>query len=90
MARAAKYIDDALKSYELATSLENIASDDKKRLEEYSVAEVVKEAEYVLSCYYEGGHCSNDELRGDAGPEARKTARREVRILTNYIKKYKP
>ena len=85
-----KYIADALKSFELATSLETIAIDDKKAITDYTPEEVWNEARYILSLFREGGTASHDEYIGEYGREAQLKARREVRILAAYVWKYTP
>jgi hypothetical protein len=81
------YLDDALKSDELFFSLETIASDDGKAIKDYTLREVLLEARYVLSCFYEGGHVNNEWLNSD-DIEERKEALREVKALRSFINKY--
>lgn len=81
------YLDKALDIGELAESLYNISHDDKKDLSEYSQKEIVAEAEYVLSTFYEGGHNNNSWLLGEWDFDP-KTAAKEVKMLKAYIKKY--
>jgi hypothetical protein len=81
------YIKDALKINELAIDLENISTDDKKKITDYSIKEIVNEAKYVLSCYNEGGHSLNEDLESE-DVELRKRARKEVKQLEKYIQKY--
>lgn len=83
-----KYITDALKSFELATSLETIACDDKKAITDYTLVEVWNEARYILSLFHEGGTSSHDEYIGEYGREAQLKARKEVKILAAYIRRY--
>jgi len=82
-----KCLSDALAIDELRVTLENISHDDDRDMEDYSREELVAEANYVLSCYFEGGHMSNDELNSDDG-EIRSSAKKQVKMLQNYIKKY--
>jgi len=79
----------ALNIDELSTTLENISLDDDKEIEDYTDAEIVHEAEYVLSTFYEGGHINGDALSGDNGAYEQKWARGEVRKLKALIKKFK-
>jgi hypothetical protein len=83
------YIDDALKSGELKYDLEVISHDDKKEISDYTQEEVVHEAEYVLSNYFEHGHALNDSLSGEDGPVERRKAQQDVAYLRRFIKKYK-
>lgn len=81
------YIKDALKSNELAISLENISTDDNKAISDYTLQEVLAEARYVLSCFFESGHVNNEWLNSD-DKEERMDARKEVKTLKLFIKKY--
>lgn len=74
--------------YELALTLQNISEDDNKDISDFTDKEIVDEAKYVLSTYNESGHANNDELIGEAGPEAKKNAQKEVNKLKQLIKKY--
>ena len=76
---------------ELYATLENISADDGKEFEDYTDAEIVHEAEYVLSTFHEAGHINGDALSGEVedGPYDRKWARGEVRKLNALIKKFK-
>ena len=80
---------DAEKSHELKVSLENIAQDDGVRVEDYTAEEVVAEAEYVLSLFYEGGTVSSEMLSGEHGQDEQRQAKKEVSALKRFIKKYK-
>ena len=76
---------------ELYATLEGISTDDGKEIEDYTDAEIVHEAEYVLSTFYEAGHINGDALSGDLEDEPydQKWARGEVRKLNALIKKFK-
>lgn len=82
---------DALNINELTVTLENISADDKRPLENYSVTEVVAEAEYVLSTFYEPGHINGDTYAGEYEHDQcnQAWAASEVRKLKAFIKKYK-
>lgn len=82
-------IQAAMEIDELAYDLENISADDKKDIEDYTDAEIVHEANYVVRTYYEDGHANNEELMGEHGPERQQWARRQVTKLRNLINKYK-
>jgi hypothetical protein len=81
------FLKDALKSLELYYSMQNISTDDGKEIEDYTPQEVIAEARYVLSCFYEGGPLNNEWLNSDNKDE-RKDAQREVRALKSFIKKH--
>jgi len=81
------FLKDAFKSEELSISLDNISTDDGKEIEDYTRQEIIAEARYVLSCFYEGGHLNNEWLNSHI-KEYRKEAQREVRALKSFIKKY--
>jgi hypothetical protein len=73
---------------ELANNLQQIAQDDKKQVTDYTDAEIVHEAKYVLSCFHEDGHLNNEDYIGENGPEQRKWAVDQVRKLNAFIKKF--
>jgi len=81
------YLKDAFKSNELSITLDNISADDNKEIKDYTLQEVLLEAKYVLSCFYEGGHMNNEWLNSDDIKE-RKEAIREVKALQSFINKY--
>lgn len=77
----------ALKIKELEVSLENISQDDKKKLEEYSDEEIMEEARYVLSTFFEGGHNNNDILIGEWGDKQdQKEAKKQVNALKRLLR----
>lgn len=80
------YLKQALDIGELELTLQNISADDDRAIESYTQAEVVHEAKYVLSCFYESGHINNDWLNGDDGDS--KEAEQQVIALRKFIKKY--
>jgi hypothetical protein len=75
---------------ELAYDLDNICTDDKKKIEDYTDAEIVNEAKHVLSLFTDSNetHWNAEDLRGENGAEQQKWARGEVRMLKSFIKKY--
>jgi hypothetical protein len=73
---------------ELANNLQQIAQDDKKQVTDYTDAEIVHEAKYVLSCFHEDGHLNNEDYIGENGSEQRKWAVDQVRKLNAFIKKF--
>ena len=73
---------------ELANNLQQIAQDDKKQVNDYTDAEIVHEAKYVLSCFHEDGHLNNEDFIGENGAEQRKWAVDQVRKLNAFIKKF--
>jgi len=73
---------------ELAYDLENISQDDKKQISDYTDAEILHEAKYVLEIYHESGTVSNDALMGEHGKDEQKSARDDVRKLKALIKKF--
>ena len=56
--------------------------------EYWNIRDMVAEADYQLSCYYESGHINADMRYGDE--YERKTWRSEVGKLTRFIKAYEP
>lgn len=81
------YLKEALKIGELAESLYNISHDDNKNLEDYTQKEIVDEAIYVLSTFYENGHNNNTWLIGEWDLDP-KDAKKEVAQLKKLIKKF--
>lgn len=83
-------ITAALKIDELAYNLENISNDDNKKLEDYTTAEVLAEAAYVLDLFINPaqGHINNEAMRGDEGPKQTIWARGQVRKLRAFVKKF--
>jgi hypothetical protein len=73
---------------ELANNLQQIAQDDKKQVNDYTDAEIVHEAKYVLSCFHEDGHLNNEDYIGENGSDQRKWARSQVTKLNTFIKKF--
>jgi len=84
-------VRDALKCDRLQDQLLNvICCDDGCEPDEYSDRQLVSEAMYMRSLYFEYGTVSNQEYHGEDGPEAKKQARKEVRQLTRFIDKWTP
>jgi hypothetical protein len=73
---------------ELANTLQQIARDDNKQVNDYSDAEIVHEAKYVLSCFHEAGHLNNEDYIGENGADQRKWAVGQVKKLNTFIKKF--
>jgi hypothetical protein len=84
-------IESALAISELEYVLDNISTDDKKKVEDYTDAEILHEAEYVLQLFINPNesHWNAEDLRGENGTEQQKWARAEIRKLRAFIKKYK-
>ena len=81
-------IKSAMAIDELANTLQQIARDDKKAVNDYTDAEIVHEAKYVLSCFHEDGHLNNEDYIGENGPDQRKWAVSQVRKLNTFISKF--
>lgn len=81
---------DAMKIDELAYTLNNISTDDKKAVADYAAFEVIEEAKYVLDLFINPsqGHINHDALIGEEGPDQQKWASKQVRQLRSFIKKY--
>lgn len=82
---------DALAINELRACLENISQDDKRPMETYSAKEIVAEAKYVLSTFFEPGHINGDALAGEYEHDScnQQWAIAEVEKLKTFINKYK-
>jgi hypothetical protein len=83
-------IKAAFKIDELAYDLDNIATDDKKKVEDYTDSEILYEAKHVLGLFLDdtNPHWNNEDLHGENGLEQQKWAIGEVRKLKAFIKKY--
>ena len=57
--------------------------------EGWNIRDMVAECDYVLSCYFENGHC-NADLRYSDEPEERKLWRSETGKLKRFIAAYEP
>ena len=69
---------------ELMYSLGNLAEAEGRKIEDFTPQEIVDEAKWVLSTFYEEGHMLNELLReGDV--DERAWARNEVRKLKKFI-----
>ena len=79
----------ALDIPEMIFAFETICEDDKKEPSDYTDEEIVSEAEYRLSTYFEDGHINSDEMRLGDDREANKIARKDIKMLKAFIKKYK-
>ena len=73
---------------ELHQSLLNISSDDNKEIDDYSDNEIVNEAKYVLSTYFESGHINNDMFNGEYGAKEQRLAMQDIRKMKVLIAKY--
>lgn len=69
----------------MSETLDNIQTDDKRVP---TLAEAVKEAQYVLGLYNEGGTQANEELAGEYGAAAKRAAQAEVRKCKAFIEKH--
>jgi hypothetical protein len=78
----------AFKIRELHQSLLNISQDDNKEIEDYTDSEIVNEAKYVLSTYFESGHINNDMFNGEYGAVAEREATQDIRKMKVLIAKY--
>jgi hypothetical protein len=78
----------AFKISELHQTLLNISEDDGKEIEDYTDNEIIAEAKYVLSTYFENGHINNDMLAGEYGTVAKREATQDVRKMKALIAKY--
>lgn len=83
------YSDAKFCSQELSINLENWLCDDLSLhdITDLTPRQIVVEAKYVLSTFFESGHSNNDILNCESS-EDRKYAKKEVRALKAFIKKY--
>lgn len=78
----------ALNIPEMIFAFETICEDDKKEPSDYTDEEIVSEAEYRLSTYFEDGHINND-MRVDDEGVGQKVAVKDIRMLIAFLKKFK-
>ena len=81
-------VKSAMAIDELANNLQQISRDDNKPVSDYTDAEIVHEAKYILSCFHEDGHLNNEDYTGENGAEQRTWAVGQVRKLNAFIKKF--
>lgn len=81
-------VKTAMSIDELANNLQQISRDDNKAINDYTDAEIVHEAKYILSCFHEDGHLNNEDFIGENGEEQRKWAVDQVCKLNAFIKKF--
>ena len=81
-------VKSAMAIDELANNLQQISRDDNKAVNDYTDAEIVHEAKYILSCFHEDGHLNNEDYIGENGAEQQKWAVDQVRKLNAFIKKF--
>ena len=88
-----KIVQDAKKIEELMWQLEVNADQEimdelkPREIEEYPDEEILSEAQYVLSTYYDDSHHHGKNFL-ELAIEARKEARAEVRRLKKLLEKY--
>jgi hypothetical protein len=82
-----KIYSDCWSSGELSINIENWLCDANIKLHNLTPEQIVDEAKYVLSTFFESGHSNNDILNCEF-PEDRKYAKKEVKALKTFIKKY--
>ena len=83
------YQDAAVCSNELNINLENWLCDDLTMhdITDLTPKQIVDEAKYVLSTFFEFGHANNYALHSEFASE-RQDAKKEVKSLKAFIKKY--
>ena len=83
-----KILKDLERIQELRYTMENVCIDTKIPLERWTDHQLVEEAEYVLSCFYEPGHINHDDRFGD-DKDLAKNLNKQIRLLKKFIKEYK-
>jgi hypothetical protein len=76
----AKLLKKAMAITELVNTLDNVAADDRIKVEQMPDEQIISEAKYVLSLFYEGGTVQSEMLESDDAEE-RKDARKQIRQL---------
>ena len=62
-----KFLKRAMNHNYLSFSLEGICESDEKPIKDYSLSELVDEAQYCLSTYFESGHINNPDENFEPG-----------------------
>lgn len=75
---------------ELAYTLDNIATDDRVAIDSYTDEQVISEAKYVLELFVDPGqgHINHEALNGAEGRQQQAWARKQVKLLKAFIRKY--
>ena len=82
-------LKDALKIPELESQLSDVdTADGNCKLEDFSDYHVAKEADWKLICYVGDDTLYAQELNGEWGNELMLEARKNVRMLKAFVKKY--
>jgi len=82
-------VKDMLKCEELAHVFNNqLCVDDNKTPDEYTDHEIIDEAKYQLSLYYESGTTNNEMFMGEWSKDEQKQAKREVQQIKRFLAKY--
>lgn len=79
-----KFLKRGYKHSYLHSSLETISGDDKKEIEDYTLEELVDEAEYCLTTYFESGHINNPDENFEGG-ERPKLLRERSQLKKLYL-----
>ena len=80
---------DCLNSLELSLSLENLLNDKDISIKDLTSKEILEEAKWVLFWFSEEGHYLYNGIHNiDSTPEDVKYAKKEFKILKDFIKKY--
>lgn len=66
-----------------------IGTNDSEDTDDWNIRDMVAECDYVLSCYYEDGHC-NADMRYSEDDKERKMWKSETGKLKRFIEAYKP
>lgn len=80
----AKLLKKAMAITELANTLDNISADDRIPVEQMPDEQIISEAKYVLSLFYEGGTVQSEMLESDDADE-RRDGRKQIRQLKAII-----
>ena len=81
-------IKDADNCDVLRYSLEIIASDDQKNIEDYTDQEIINEALYVKDKYTDGTWFEYQYLLGEHGKEEQKFAKKEYKDIMKFLLKH--
>ena len=83
-----KIVRDMLKCNELNHVFINILCvDDQKDVNDYSDEEIIAEAKYQLSLYFENGTSNNHMLTGEYGAQDQRIAKKEMTQIKKFLSK---
>lgn len=81
-------VRDMIAIAELGRTMKEVAYADKRRPEDYKPYAIIAEANYLLTCFYERGHCLYEGLHGRYSGYDAAYMRWQVGALKKFIAYY--